>query len=95
MKFNAFTVGFFIMMLATPCLKYFFPAWSTFKILAVAHLFYVPIIIAAIVEVNRSKRIDRKEKTKWTLAFIFVTFFTSLYYILAERKNVVPTQESL
>ena len=76
-------------MLATPVLKYSFPDWSALKILAAAHLFYIPLIISAIVEVNRSKRIDKKEKTKWTLAFIFLTLFTSLYYILAERKNVV------
>jgi len=60
--------------------------------LAVAQLFYIPCIIAALIEVNKSNRIDRKEKTKWTLAFMFITLFTSLYYLIAEWKNVTPNQ---
>lgn len=42
----------------------------------------------AIYEVLTSKRIDRSEKTMWTLAFIFFSSITGLIYILIGRKRI-------
>ncbi|MEJ7625889.1 MAG: hypothetical protein WKF35_03415 [Ferruginibacter sp.] len=92
MKIDSFKIGFVVMLFVTPCLQLLFPGWGAFKIMAVAQLIYIPCIIAALIEVNKSNRIDKKEKAKWTLAFIFITLFTSLYYLIAERKNVIPNQ---
>lgn len=45
-------------------------------------------IVIAIYEIWSSKRIDRSEKTMWTLAFVFFSSIAGLIYILVGRKKI-------
>ena len=94
MKLDSFAIGFGIMLFGPIILVLAFPEWPALKIFAVEIIFYIPLIIIALVEVNKSKRIDKQEKVKWTLAFIFITFFTAFYYLIAQRKNVISSREA-
>ena len=47
-------------------------------------------MILAIYEVNTSARIDRTEKTMWTVGFLFMCLITGIVYLTAGRKRVVP-----
>ncbi len=46
-------------------------------------------IITAIYEVNSSKNISHREKTMWTIAFLFFNGFTGLIYFFVGRKRIV------
>ena len=46
-------------------------------------------IVLAIYEIRTSTRIDRTEKTMWTLAFIFMSGFTGLIYFIMGRKRII------
>jgi hypothetical protein len=54
-----------------------------------AQLFSLPFIVTAVVELNSSNRIDKKEKTMWTFGFIALTLITGVLYFISERKRVV------
>ncbi|MCY7292692.1 MAG: PLDc N-terminal domain-containing protein [Ferruginibacter sp.] len=45
-------------------------------------------IVTAIYEVLSSERIDRSEKTMWTIALIFFSSIAGLIYILIGRKRI-------
>lgn len=45
-------------------------------------------IVTAIYEVNSSKRISHREKTMWTIAFLFFNGFTGLIYLFLGRKRI-------
>lgn len=45
-------------------------------------------IISAIYEVRTSRRIDSREKTMWTIAFIFMSGITGIIYLLIGRKRI-------
>jgi hypothetical protein len=64
--------------------------FSPVIIMAIGHFFSIPFMVAGIVELNNSDRIDKKEKTMWTFGFIALTFITAILYFASERKNVVP-----
>ena len=51
----------------------------------IASLFF---IVIAIYEIWSSKRIDRSEKTMWTIAFLFFSSIAGLIYILVGRKKI-------
>ena len=46
-------------------------------------------IVLAIYEVRTSTRIDRTEKTMWTIAFIFMCGLTGLIYFIMGRKRII------
>jgi uncharacterized membrane protein SirB2 len=46
-------------------------------------------IVLGITEVQNSKKIAQKEKMIWTLGFIFLGFFTGLFYLASGRKRIV------
>ena len=62
--------------------------------MVIVHFFSIPFMVAAIVELNNSDRIDRKEKTMWTFGFVALTFITAILYFASERKNVFPNKLS-
>ena len=62
--------------------------------MVILHFFSIPFMVAAIVELINSDRIDRKEKTMWTFGFVALTFITAILYFASERKNVVPNKLS-
>ena len=45
-------------------------------------------IATAIYEVNSSIRINHREKTMWTIAFLFFNGFTGLIYFFLGRKRI-------
>ena len=45
-------------------------------------------IVSPIYEVSTSTRIDHREKTMWTIGFIFMGGFTGLIYFLLGRKRI-------
>lgn len=45
-------------------------------------------IVTAIYEVRTSKRIEKSEKTMWTIAFLFFWGIAGLIYFLIGRRNV-------
>jgi uncharacterized membrane protein HdeD (DUF308 family) len=45
-------------------------------------------IITAILEVSRSSKISRNEKTMWIMGFLFFTVIAGLLYLLMGRKRV-------
>jgi len=46
-------------------------------------------IISAIYEVQTSNRINHREKTMWTIAFILLNGVAGLVYFIMGRKRVV------
>jgi predicted transporter len=58
-------------------------------ILTVSMIATLAYIIAAIYEVQTSHRIDQREKTMWTIAFILLNGVAGLVYFLMGRKRVV------
>jgi hypothetical protein len=48
----------------------------------------VIFIATAIYEVQNSKRINHREKTMWTIAFLFFNGFTGLIYFFIGRRRV-------
>lgn len=54
-------------------------------------LFLTALFIGiAIFEVLTSRRIHRSEKALWTVGFLFMGLLTGLFYLLSERKRIVP-----
>ncbi|HSN60986.1 MAG TPA: hypothetical protein VLR49_08630 [Ferruginibacter sp.] len=49
----------------------------------------IVFITTAIMEVSRSEKIDRSEKTMWIIGFLFLTTIAGLIYVLSARKRVV------
>ena len=49
----------------------------------------LPFMVTAIVELNASDRIDRKEKIMWTFGFIAMTLLTGILYFISQRKRVL------
>ena len=88
---TTFTLMFSVMVMAGIILV---KTFSPLAIMAIVHFFSIPFMVAAIVEVNNSHRIDKKEKTMWTFGFIALTFITAILYFASERKNIVPNKLS-
>ena len=68
---STFALMFFVMLLGGFLLQKAFPPMLA---MAIIHFFSIPFMVAAIVELNNSDRIDKKEKTMWTFGFIALTF---------------------
>ena len=51
-------------------------------------LTYLVFIVSAIYEIRTSKRIDNREKTMWTISFIFMSGLAGLIYLLIGRKRI-------
>ncbi len=49
----------------------------------------LPFIIMAIVDVNSSEYIDKKQKTMWTFGFLVLTLISGILYLVSERKRLV------
>ncbi len=49
----------------------------------------IPFMVTAIVELNESDRIDKKEKTMWTFYFVAAPLLAGILYFLTERKRVL------
>lgn len=48
----------------------------------------VVFIISALIEIRRSPKIDHREKTMWTIAFIFMSGVTGIVYMVMGRRRV-------
>jgi len=46
-------------------------------------------IVYALIEVNRSKKINGSEKLMWNVGFLFFGSITGLIYLLSARKRIV------
>ena len=83
---TSFVVGFVITLLGA-YLKIMHAGgantWLTIGIIA-----WLVFTVTAIYEVRTSKKIDDLEKTRWTIAFIFLNSITGVIYILIGRKRI-------
>ena len=63
------------------------------SVTAIVYVASIPFMVTAIVELNNSDRIDKKEKTMWTFGFVALTFITAILYFTSERKRVLQSQD--
>lgn len=61
--------------------------WSE-AILLLAIIASFVFIISAIMEVRTSARIDHREKTMWTVAFILMGGFAGMIYFIFGRRRI-------
>ena len=59
------------------------------SLLLVGILANLLFVVTAIYEVRTSTRIDRSEKTMWTVAFILFSGIAGAIYLLMGRKRIV------
>ncbi|MBK7762491.1 MAG: hypothetical protein IPI46_03860 [Bacteroidetes bacterium] len=57
--------------------------------LNVGYFFVLVFMILTVIEVNRSKYIDKQDKLFWTLGLIFMCLFAGMAYMLYGRKRVL------
>jgi bacteriorhodopsin len=58
-------------------------------LLIVALFTTLVFIITALMEIRRSPKIDHREKTMWTIAFLFMSGFTGIVYMTMGRRKVI------
>lgn len=58
-------------------------------LLAIALVASLVFIVSAIIEVRTSNRIDHREKTMWTIAFLFLNSFAGILYMVSARRRVI------
>ena len=66
-------------------------SYSADMFLKIAVAIMLVFIVSAIIEVWSSSRIDKNEKIMWSIAFIFMSTFSGIFYLLMGRKRVNNT----
>src|SRR5215471_13369038 len=61
--------------------------------LIIGAMAWLSFIVATIYEVRTSDRIDKIEKTTWTIAFIVFGGIAGLIYFLTSRRRIVSSNE--
>lgn len=60
------------------------------RFLAMGLLLTAVFLLTAVYEVFTSRRIHRSEKVLWVMGFLVTGFLAGLFYLLSERKRIVP-----
>ena len=58
-------------------------------LLAIGLITSLVFIVSAIIEVRSSNRLDHREKTMWTIAFLFLNGVAGILYMVSARRRVI------